>query len=377
MVDRVDGTQQHHSKHPSSPWHNIRQHDSHQLAGPRADASPGHRTTMASPHPPQPPRHSFFASGPPIPFNAGAHGFHQPTPASHTFGGPARGAHGSLSPALTALPSSPASQQHHPQQNPFLVAWGGTKQSFGSTAQAGPSTGLSSGQVTSQPSYVPGFGTSKKRRPEYEEHSGSRRLDEAEDGLEGARVIVGRKGVKRARGTRTEGGPTAAVDHDEDAGKVNEQDVDVGVLLGGVFLLRVMISNTRSPEHFFIRIASLPPTTHLQILLSLLESQPTLRSSILSLVPSLDVQFCVDDLQAKARAVVAAVPLGAGMGVGMVRSGSGLFGAGRSSFDQGRNTGAMSEGYALNRLRGPTNEFCATVSGVEWFGSGLCLLVST
>ena len=141
------------------------------------------------------------------------------------------------------------------------------------------------------------------------------------------------------------------------------------------FLLHIMIFNTRSPHTLtrtcLFRIASLPPTTHLQILLSLLESQPTLRSSILSLVPSLDVQFCVDDLQAKARAVVAAVPLGASMGVGMVRSGSGLFGAGRSTFDQGRNAGAMSEGYALNRLRAPTNEFCATVSGVEWFGSGL------
>ncbi len=115
------------------------------------------------------------------------------------------------------------------------------------------------------------------------------------------------------------------------------------------------------------RAASLPSTSHLQILLSLLESQPTLKSSILALIPSLDVQFCLDDLQAKTKVVSDAVPLGAGRGGVMVRSGSGIFGGGRSTFDQCSRRGSMSEGYVLNRLRAPINDFCATVGVVFLF----------
>ncbi len=92
------------------------------------------------------------------------------------------------------------------------------------------------GQTTS-PSYAPGgFGSSKKRRPEEDEHTGPRRFDEDEDGMEGSRVIAGRKGVKRARATRNEGGPTAEVDHGDNSEKMRHQDVDVGVLLGGFSL---------------------------------------------------------------------------------------------------------------------------------------------
>jgi hypothetical protein len=102
-----------------------------------------------------------------------------------------------------------------------------------------------------------------------------------------------------------------------------------------------------------------------------MESLPSLKSTVIALIPALDVRFCLEDLETKARAIVSALPLGATSTRSATFKTSGIFGGADrrmqagSMFGQSNGISDMAEGYVMNRLRAPINDFCSTVSFVR------------
>ncbi|KAJ9099841.1 hypothetical protein QFC21_003843 [Naganishia friedmannii] len=132
-----------------------------------------------------------------------------------------------------------------------------------------------------------------------------------------------------------------------------------------------------------VLLASLPSTTHLQILLSLLSSNPGLKRQVLDLIPAPELEFAVKVLDEKVGILVGAVPIGAA-GVGAAGAAtsattvrkagnSASFGFGSSprhsdhtsssatSIGTGGAAGTVSDGYILNRLRIPFTDFVQVV----------------
>ncbi|KAJ9118210.1 hypothetical protein QFC22_004116 [Naganishia vaughanmartiniae] len=126
-----------------------------------------------------------------------------------------------------------------------------------------------------------------------------------------------------------------------------------------------------------VLLASLPSSTHLQILLSLLSSNPALKRAVLDLIPAPELEFAVKVLDEKCASLVGSVPVGAA-GVGAAatstaavrRAGNGAsFGSGSSthgsigtvSSSATTAGGTVSDGYILNRLRIPFADFVQVV----------------
>lgn len=158
----------------------------------------------------------------------------------------------------------------------------------------------------------------------------------------------------------------------------SDSDVDVGVLLG-------MIRFTRSLELSLTshRIASLPPQALLPLLNSLINTQPSLKSLILPLIPRPTLDTAIQALEQSARklrdaypysstpafsSVSATTSLGFGFGFNSQRSGFGS-----NMDDDQRNSGVndgsgMRESYILSRLRPHIHEFVsACMSYVPYF----------
>lgn len=98
--------------------------------------------------------------------------------------------------------------------------------------------------------------------------------------------------------------------------------------------------------------ASLPSSTHLQILHALIASYPDLKPVIHALVPPPEVSFATQVLDEKLQTLAEAVPIGAHPHEEQRRPSGASFGFGST-----RSSGTVSDGYILNRLRLPMTEF--------------------
>lgn len=67
-------------------------------------------------------------------------------------------------------------------------------------------------------------------------------------------------------------------------------DLDLGLMLGELRLMPPFVSKANIS-------ATLPPSTHLQILTSLMEKDPSIRSAVLAATPAPDLAVCNDELQ--------------------------------------------------------------------------------
>lgn len=127
---------------------------------------------------------------------------------------------------------------------------------------------------------------------------------------------------------------------------------DLGVLLGTSDLSRwIACAN-------LIYAASLPSSTHLQILHSLIASHPELKPTIHALIPPPEVSFAIQVLDEKLERLIEAVPIGAHPSSSAPTQPSRPVGA-SFGFGSSRPTtnGTVSDGYLLNRLRMPLTEF--------------------
>lgn len=108
-------------------------------------------------------------------------------------------------------------------------------------------------------------------------------------------------------------------------------------------------------------VASLPSSTHLQILHSLIASHPDLKPVIHALVPPPEVSFAIQVLDEKVQRIVEAVPIGAHVATATPQTSTArpigaAFGFG-STRSAAPTNGTVSDGYILNRLRIPLTEF--------------------
>lgn len=106
-------------------------------------------------------------------------------------------------------------------------------------------------------------------------------------------------------------------------------------------------------------VASLPSSTHLQILHALIAAHPDLKPVIHALVPPPEVSFATQVLDEKAQRLVEAVPIGAQPHEERRQVGA-AYGFGSSKPPPTTTTttrGTVSDGYILNRLRSPMTEF--------------------
>ncbi|KAG6841913.1 hypothetical protein C0991_005093 [Blastosporella zonata] len=152
---------------------------------------------------------------------------------------------------------------------------------------------------------------------------------------------------------------TSRPDHDlkENKAPVDDQDVDVGVLL-----------------------ASLPPQSLLPLLTSLLNAQPSLKSTILPLIPRPTLETAIQALSHSAKKLRDAYPYSSPSSFGQSTS----FGFGRASntntsaFSSTHHNGGMRDSYIISRLRPHISEFVAACfSYLPYFSSQSALSNST
>jgi Cut8, nuclear proteasome tether protein len=132
----------------------------------------------------------------------------------------------------------------------------------------------------------------------------------------------------------------------------DNNDVDVGVLLGMSTVLlkikRVLI---------LILLASLPPQSLLPLLTSLLRAQPSLKSTIISLIPRPTLETAIEALNISAKKLRDAYPYSNIPPFSQPGPSTTTFGFG-SGFGN-RSNGGMRESYIISRLRPRINEFVA------------------
>lgn len=135
----------------------------------------------------------------------------------------------------------------------------------------------------------------------------------------------------------------------------NQGQADLGVLLGPSKSLTRIITLANP-----IVVASLPSSTHLQILHSLIASHPQLKPVIHALIPPPEVSFAIQVLDEKLERLVEAVPIGAHPVASTSSTQPSRPVAASFGFGSTRATatnGTVSDGYILNRLRIPLTEF--------------------
>ncbi|GHJ89821.1 hypothetical protein NliqN6_6223 [Naganishia liquefaciens] len=223
-----------------------------------------------------------------------------------------------------------ASSTTNPNPNPFAHAWARAGSSSSSSASASGSTSLHRAPSgASQTTYDPTLTSSHaKRRRSGSEDAIMERTEVEASPLAGRTM----KRLRQARQTQSSSGSELTQE--------DEPDGDLGVLL-----------------------ASLPASTHLQILHALIASHPDLKPVIHALVPAPEISFAAQVLDEKAQRLVEAVPIGAHSHEEHRRPSRAAFGFGGSMTTTAapptatRASGTVSDGYIVNRLRGPLTEF--------------------
>ena len=98
----------------------------------------------------------------------------------------------------------------------------------------------------------------------------------------------------------------------------------------------------------------MPASSHLSLILSLISSQPSIKPLLLSLIPQLDLNQCMETLETKLRAVEATVPITASS-------------ATRPNFGFGSQIAVAPAAkerddlYVWNRVKGGVAEYCSMV----------------
>ncbi|KAG6885861.1 hypothetical protein C0993_008824 [Termitomyces sp. T159_Od127] len=207
-----------------------------------------------------------------------------------------------------------------------------------------------------------------------------RRHDVEDDSFTGRDASMDRSPTperpKRAAPKRARVLPQTDASSKEDAGfKENKApsgtdglDVDVGVLLGesSIFLAHVVSCA--------IVIASLPAQSLLPLLTSLLDAQPSLKATILRLIPRPTLETAIQALAQSAKKLREAYPYSSAPSFAQP-SFSTSFGFGRPANTNtptfpSHNTGGMRDSYVISRLRPHIAEFVAACfSYLPYFSS--------
>lgn len=153
-----------------------------------------------------------------------------------------------------------------------------------------------------------------------------------------------------------------------------------------------------------VLLASLPPQVHLQLLHSMIRERPSLKPLLLSLLPPPELEYCVANIEEKLKRVIEVMPIGSttttsnttasstptsitagfgGFSSRPPRLGGGVTFGGQATTASGRvalgfgfgsgsaaslysptatTDGMISDGYVLNRIRGPVNDLCLSAT---------------